>query len=187
MPTATLYFVELPLVPFPLAWGTHSQWLVDTGYKGLPLYLKVGPPVWCDFHSRAYMGSGWSWALPETMFLHTDPPPTHHFLLPLYPFSLEHSLHTSLSQKTSIPIPAQDLPLGNPSLIHGENGTGKAWWQGNNLGGFCNNSVKKYWFFSFLPWNSMTLDRILPVVIASSLALFYMLEQTQVKLAHEAV
>lgn len=78
MPTATLYFEELPLVPFPLAWGTHSQWLVDTGYKGLPLYLKVGPPVWCDFHSRAYMGSGWSWALPETMSLHTNPPRQPH-------------------------------------------------------------------------------------------------------------
>lgn len=149
--------------------------------------------VWFPLQSihgiRLKLGSTWDYVLAHQ---HppanpTPTPPTHHFLLPLYPFSLEQSLHTSLSQKTSIPIPAQALLLGDPSLIHGKNGTGKVWWQGNNLGGFCNNSVKKYWFFSFLTWNSMTLDRILPVVIASSLALFCMLGQTQVKLAHEAV
>lgn len=82
-----------------------------TGYKGLPLYLKVGPPVWCDFHSRAYMGSGWSWALHETMFLYTAlppspyPPPPYHVPLP----------YTLLSRTLSpyITVPKNQHP--NPS------------------------------------------------------------------------
>lgn len=145
--------------------------------------------VWFPLQSihgiRLKLGSTWDYVLAHRP-AHIPLPP-HHVLLPLYPFSQEHSLHTSLSKKTSIPIPAQALLLGNPSLIHVESGTGKVWWQGNKLGGFCNNLVKKYWFFSFLLWNSMTLDRNLPVVITSSLTLFCMLEQTQVKQAHEVV
>lgn len=70
-----------------------------TGYKGLPLYLKVGPPVWCDFHSRAYMGirlklgSTWDYVL-----VHRPAP------IPLSPTPLPcpTSLYPSLKNTLSI-------------------------------------------------------------------------------------